>query len=162
MMMQIVPTRWYSWDFSVMEESRPVADIDVGWWREKAVLTIQGRRYGVYREGLVSGAFILESGGTMLARAEKPSAFRRTFLIHHAGREYTLRAKSAFGRRFVLLNRSRQVGSLAPTSVFRRGAAVDLPDEWPLPVRAFTIWLTVALSMRDEAAVVVGGALGGA
>jgi len=37
MMMQIVPTRWYSWDFSVMEESRPVADIDVGWWREKAV-----------------------------------------------------------------------------------------------------------------------------
>ena len=152
MMMQIVPTRWYSSDFSVMDEGRPVAGIDVSWWREKAVLTIQGRPYSVYREGLMSGAFVLEHAGTVLARAEKPSVFRRTFLVHYAGREYTLRAKSALRRRFLLLDGSRQVGALAPDSIFARRAAVDLPDEWPFPVRVFIIWLTVILLMRDEAA----------
>jgi len=161
MMLQMVPTRWYSSNVSVMDESRPVADIDVSWWREKGVLTIQGSRYGVYREGLMSGAFVIEHAGTVLARAEKPSIFRRTFLVHHEGRDYTLRAMSAFGRRFLLWDGSRQIGSLAPTSVFRRGAAVDLPDEWPLPVQMFIIWLTVILRMRDEAAVVAGGGLGG-
>ena len=99
----------------------------------------------------MSGAFILESAGTVLARAEKPSAFRRTLLIHYEGREFTLRATSVFWRHFVLLDGSRQIGSLAPNSVFTRGAAVDLPDEWPLPVRVFIIWLTVILWMRDMA-----------
>ena len=43
----------------------------------------------------MSGDFILESvAGPELARAEKPSAFRRSFVIRHAGRSYTLRATS--------------------------------------------------------------------
>lgn len=160
MMMQIVPTRWYSSDFSVRHDSRPMADIDVSWWREKAVLTIQGRRYGVYRERLVSGAFVLEHGGTVLARAEKPTVFRRTFLIHYAGREYTLRAASTFGRQFLLLDGSRQIGSLTPAGIFTRRATVDLPDDWPLPVRVFIVWLTVISGMRDEAAVAAAGLAG--
>ena len=49
----------------------------------------------------------------------------------------------------MLLDGSRQIGSLAPTSVFIRAAAADLPDEWPVPVRMFIIWLTVILRMRD-------------
>src|SRR5688572_13026032 len=112
MTLQTLPKRWYSPDLSVMVESRPVADIDASWWREKAVLTIEDRRYRVYRERLMSGAFILESAGTVLARAEKPSAFRRTLQVHHDGREYTLRATSVFRRDFVLLDGSRQIGSL--------------------------------------------------
>jgi len=43
------------------------------------------------------------------------------------------------------LDGSRQIGSLAPNSVFARRAAVDLSDEWPLPVRVFIIWLTAIL-----------------
>ena len=104
-----------------------MADIDVSWWRETAVLTIEGRRCRVYREGLMSGAFLLESAGTVLARAEKPSAFRRTLRIHYEGRGFTLRATSVSRRYFVLLDGSRQIGSLAPNSVFARRAAVDLP-----------------------------------
>ena len=78
------------------------------WWREKGLLTVHGIDYMVYREGLTSGAFILELDGTVLARAEKPSAFHRAFLIEHAGKQYTLRAKSAFRRAFLLLDGSEK------------------------------------------------------
>ena len=86
-MLQVVPTHWYSWDVTVMDESRPVADLDVSWWGEKGILTIEGTTYRVYREAPMSGDFILEQAGSVLARAEKPSLFLRRFLIRHAGRE---------------------------------------------------------------------------
>jgi hypothetical protein len=150
MVLQIVPTHWYSWDFTVTEESRPVADITTSWWGEKGALTIDDTTYRVYREGPMSGAFVLEHAGSVLARAEKPSVFRREFVIYHAGHEYTLRRESMFRRAFVLLDGSRQVGSLAPKSAFTREAAADLPRDLPLPVRMFIVWLTVISWRREQ------------
>jgi hypothetical protein len=150
MVLQIVPTHWYSWDFTVTDESRPVADIATSWWGEKGALTIEGTTYRVYREALMSGAFVLEHAGSVLARAEKPSVFRREFLIRHAGREYTLCRESLFRRAFVLLDGSRQVGSLAPKGTFTREAAADLPHDLPLPVRMFIVWLTVISWRREQ------------
>ena len=150
MMLQIVPTHWYSWDVTVKDESRPVADIAVSWWSEKGALTIDGATYRVYREAPISGAFVLEQASRVLARAEKPSIFRREFVIRHADREYTLRHESMFRRAFVLMDGSRQVGSLAPKSVFTRNAAADLPRDLPLPVRMFIVWLTVVSWRRQQ------------
>lgn len=150
MMLQIVPAHWYSWDVSVTDESRPVADIAMSWWREKGALTIDGATYPLYREALISGDFVLEHAGRVLARAEKPSVFRREFVIRHADREYTLRRESMFRRAFVLLDGSRQVGSIAPNSAFTRKAAADLPHDLPLPVRMFIVWLTVISWRREQ------------
>jgi len=150
MTLQIVPTHWYSWDVTVTDESHPVADIVTSSWREKGALTIGDTTYRLYREGSMSGAFILEHAGSVLARAEKPSAFRRELVISHAGREYTLRPESLFRRAFVLMDGSRQVGSLAPNSAFTRKAAADLPPHLPLPVRMFIVWLTVISWRREQ------------
>ena len=150
MMLHIAPTHWYSWDFTVTDESRTVADITMSWWGEKGALTIDDRTYRVRRQALMSGAFVLEHAGSELARAEKPSLFRREFVIHHAGREYTLRRESLFRRAFVLVTGSRQVGSLTPKSAFTREAAVDLPHDLPLPVRMFIVSLTVILWRRER------------
>jgi hypothetical protein len=62
-MLQAIPKRWLSWDFTVLQGSTRLADIDMSLWREKGALTVQGKTYQVYREGLVSGAFVLESPG---------------------------------------------------------------------------------------------------
>jgi len=150
MMLHIAPTHWYSWDFTVTDESRTVADIAMSWWGEKGELTIADTTYGVRREAPMSGAFVLEHAGSVLARAEKPSFFRREFVIHHAGHEYTLRRESFFRRAFVLMNGSQQIGSVAPKSTFTREAAADLPHDLPLPVRMFIVWLTVILWRREQ------------
>ena len=143
-----VPRHWFSWDFTVMDGSTPLADIDVSWWREKGELTVLGTPYRVYREGLMSGAFLLESAGSIVARAEKPSAFRRVFVIEHGDRHYTLRARSAFRREFVLLDGSTKIGSLKP-GLFTRRAKVVLPRDWAPEVKVFTIWLAVILWKRQ-------------
>jgi hypothetical protein len=150
MRLQVAPTHWYSSDFTVRQASRQVADADVSWWREKGALTIEGARYEVYRDGLLNGRFVLERNGTVIARAEKPSAFFRKYLVRFGDREYTLDARSAFRRAFVLLDGTRQIGSIEPTSAFTRSAMADLPDSWPLPVRAFVIWLTMIQWRRDK------------
>lgn len=149
MMLQMVPTNWYSWNFTVTAGSRTVADIAMSWWREKGRLTVDGETYRLYREAPMSGAFVLEHAGSVLARAEKPSVFFREFAIDYAGRALTLRPTSMFRRAFALLDGPREVGSVAPENAFTRKAAADLPDDLPLPVRAFIVWL-VAISWKRE------------
>jgi len=150
MRLEVAPTHWYSQDFTVEQQSRRVAEVDVSWWCEKGELTIEGIRYQVYRESWLRGRFVLERDRSVIARAEKPSAFFRTYLIRYSDRDYTLEPRSAFRRAFVLRDGSRQIGSIEPTSAFTRGAMADLPDTWPLPVRAFVIWLTMIQWRRDR------------
>ncbi len=146
--LRILPKSWFSWDFTVADGPRPIADIDMSVWRERAQLTIDGRPYEVYREGLMSGAFVLASGETVLARAEKPSAVRRSFDVESGGERVTLRARSAFRRELVLLAGSQCVGGVVPDSAFTRRARAELPSRLPLPVDVFIIWLTVLLWKR--------------
>ena len=145
----VSPRRWYSWDFAILEGSREVADMDLSAWREKATLTIDGVEYRVSREGLVSGDFLLERGGTVLARATKPSAFWNTFIIHYMGREYTLRKASMWRRTFILDDQGHEIGRIVPHSMWRRDGTATLPPDWPLPVRAFVVWLVIILWKRE-------------
>jgi len=151
-MLIAVQKRWLSWDFAVNDGPRTVAEIDVSWWREQGVLRVQGADYRVYREGWMRGDFLLESAGSVLARAEKPSAFRRAFTIKYADTHYTLQAESAFRRAFELLSGGIKIGSVSPQGIFTRRALVDLPPDLPLPVRVFVIWLTVILWKRQAEA----------
>jgi len=152
MTLQIAPTHWYSWDFTVQKDAHTVASIDFNAWKEQGALTIDRTSYQMYREGWMSGSFLLERDGSVIARAERPSAFRRQFLIHYRDHEYALVTRSCFQRAFVLLDGSEEIGSVAPTGVFTRQATADLPENWPLPLRAFVIWLTMIQWRRDSAA----------
>ena len=146
--MTVAPTNWYSWDFRVMNGDRTLAVLDLSSWRERAEIQIEDRTHRVFRERAMSGDFILEMGGQILARATKPSVFRETMIIRADGREYTLRKLSVWRRAFVLMDGDRQIGSISPDSVWTRHATADLPADWPLPVKAFAIWLVIILWRR--------------
>jgi hypothetical protein len=148
-MLRIVPHRWFSWDFTVSQGSQAVAEIDISWWRERGELTVQGARFRVSRQGMMSGDFLLESDRGVVARATKPSVMRRLFVVQHEAKTYTLRARSVLGRSFVLLDAEREVGTIAPAGVWSRRADVDLPAEIPLPVQVFLIWLAVLMWKRE-------------
>jgi hypothetical protein len=156
-MLTATPRSWFSWDYAVSTPNDHLADIDISWWREKGTLTVDGQHYGVYRERPLSGKFILESHGAILASAEKPSSFRRRLLVEHAGRQYELKPRGMFSRTFELHSGPAVVGSLSAKGVFSRGMKVDLPATLPLPVRIFVVWLTVILWKRDAEAAAAGG-----
>lgn len=147
-MLRAVPKSWFSSEYRVLENNATVAIIDLSWWREAGELTVGGSTYRVYREGLMSGPFVLESGGAIIARAEKPRAFYRSFLVEHDEKEYTLEAESALYRKFVLSEGGERIGSVYPEHALTRKAVVDFPEEIPLAVRIFMFWLVMILWKR--------------
>jgi hypothetical protein len=46
-MLELVPHNVLSWDFSVLRDGFPVAEIDVSWFREKGMLTVDGVHFPV-------------------------------------------------------------------------------------------------------------------
>ena len=158
--LDLIPKSWTSWNFDVLAGGSVMAEIDVSWWRERGELRVDGCGYVVYREALMSGAFILQSDSTQLARAQKPTWMSRLFVIEHGQKTYTLKSASWLGRAFVLLENGQEVGSVVPQGMLTRKACVTLPNELPKPVQAFVIWLTVLLWKRDSdgaAAAAVAG-----
>lgn len=152
-MLTATPRGWFSWDYAVSSKNDHLADIDISWWREKGTLTVDGQQYGVYRERPLSGRFILESNGTILASAEKPSSLRRRLIIEDAaGRQYELKPRDMFSRTFELHQGATVIGRLSAKGLLSRGMNVDLPETLPLPVRVFVMWLTVILWKRDAQA----------
>jgi hypothetical protein len=148
MQLTMVPKRWYSWDFSVMSGDRTLADLDLSAWRERAEIRIGDVTHRVFRESML-GDFVIEAGGRELARATKRSAFTHTVIVHFSGKDYTLLKPSIWRRAFALMDGDRQIGSIAPESLWTRRAAADLPADWPVPIRSFVIWLVLILWKRD-------------
>ena len=140
--LELIPQSWLSWDFSVMQGDSVVAEIKMSGWRDKGLLKVGGRHYAAYRERAMSGAFVLALDAIQIARAEKPSWLSRSFAIKHGDKTYRLEAEW-FGPSFTLLDNGQQVGSLVPRGMFTRKTSVSLPDELPLPVQIFVIWLTL-------------------
>ena len=151
-MIEAVPKGLFSSDFRLCRQDRVLIELDVSSWRERAELAVEGVQYRFYREGLLSGAFLLEREGEALARALKLSAFRNRFELHLAGNIYTLRNLSIWSRRFGLFQGEQQVGSIQPAGVFTRRAVIELPSEWPAAAQPFVFWLALVIWNREAAA----------
>jgi hypothetical protein len=143
------PRSWLSWDFTLARGGDSLACIGLSSWREKGALTVGNSTYRAYREGLFSGAYVLESNGTVVARAHKPSAWTRRLVIEFDGAQYELKPHSAITRGFKLHKGERVVGTLSPASFLNRKINVELPEDLPLLIRAFVVWLTILLWKRD-------------
>lgn len=158
-MLKAVPVGFFSWDFRIQEGEREVAAIDLSFWREKGTLAVEGLPYRVFREGLARGAFILEGPeGRILARAEKPNALRRGFVVEYGGRRLGLEAWTPFGRAFVLRDDAGVIGTVKPDAFLTRRTTADLPEDLPLAVRIFMLWLVFILWRRDSSTDAGGGA----
>lgn len=151
-MLRAIPQGWFSSKYTVLENDTTIANIDFSGWREAGELTIKGSPYRVYREGMMSGSFLLESAGSIHSRAEKPSALYRSFLVEHDGKKYTLEAKSAWSRNFILSEGGAQVGSVHSEGALSRKAVADFPEQIPLAVRIFMLWLVMVLWKRSDSA----------
>jgi len=144
------PRHLFSWDYTLVNDGVPIAELDTSSWREKGRLSVSGTTYRMFRERLFSGAFLLESDGKVLARAEKPGAFTRRIVIDVEGAQLELKPRSIFSRSFQLLQGGVVVGSLSPSGLLSRRIDVELPERLPLPIRAFVVWLNVLLWKRDS------------
>ncbi len=147
-MLRAIPKGFFSWDFTVLQDGVPIAEIDMSWFRERGEFDIVGQRYEVYRESWLAGRFVIQSAAGVLATAEKPSAFLRSFTVDHAGRRFQLKAMSPFGRSFGLSENGRLIGTVGPDFWLSRKATIDLPEHIAVPAQVFIFWLVLILWRR--------------
>jgi hypothetical protein len=157
-MLSATPRGLFTWGFTVHQGGNVVAEVDPSWVGESAEIQAGGKTYSAYREGLLAGTFVLQSGELTLARARKVSVFARAFDIDLAGRPLELKATSVWGREFGLFENGVQVGRIGPVGWFGRRAVIDLPPDIPLPAQLFLFWLVLVLWRR--AAGAAAGAAG--
>jgi hypothetical protein len=156
-MLSAHPKKWYSWDFILNDaEGRHVADALLSSWRERGKVVLGGTEYRVRPEGL-RGPFVLEDGGSVLARARKTSLLGCTFEIEFEGDHYTLRRRSIWSRAMVLRQGAEELGTIHPVAWYKRDARVELAGRLPLVLQAFALWLALLVWKRDAAAA-AGGA----
>jgi hypothetical protein len=148
-MLTAKPQSWLNWDFTLARNGEFLANIDLSIWRERGGFTVADTSYRTYREGLFSGAFILEANGAVVARAYKPSAWTRRLIIEFDDVQLELKPLSALRRGFQLKSGARTIGTVVPRGFLSRGIDIDLPDDLPLPLRAFVVWLVVMLWRRE-------------
>lgn len=148
-MLQLVPQKWFSWNFDILDNDRLVASIKVSALPESGTFSLDGTDYRAYRERMFSGDFFLEGNAQTIARAQKPSAFLSTFEIRYSDRSYTLKKESVVGRSFVLFEGDQEVGSIRPEGFLSRKSAVSLPEAMPGPVQVFVIWLAILMWRRE-------------
>ena len=146
-MLDTTPRGLFSWGFTVRQDGDTIADIDLSWFGERAEIRAGGQTYSAYRESLLAGTFVLQSGERALARAQKVSAFARAFAIDLAGRPLELKATSVWTREFGLSEGGVPVGRIGPAGWFGRRAVIDLPADVPLPAQLFLLWLVLVLSL---------------
>jgi hypothetical protein len=157
-MLRAIPTGWFSTKYDLLENENPVGRIDLAFASESASFTIQGEELKAYREGWMSGRFLLESERNgIVASAEKPSAMYRSFDITYAGHSYTLEARSVFSRNFFLREGENDIGSIRPDHLFTTRSTIELPDHLPIHIQAFLFWLTAILWGRETNSAAAGG-----
>ena len=111
--------------------------------------------YEIEKQSFFSGNWHLQSAGSVVARAEKRSAFTRSFDIVSASGSYHLEAEF-FGTRTMRLHGPDADARIAAVHMFTRRAIIEgrLPD---IEILSFAFWLC-ALTWRRAARNNNGGA----
>lgn len=156
-MLKAIPKGLFSTKYKIINGETPVGVVAMGFASESAEIEIEGQAYKAYREGFLHGAFLFRSDKTgVLASAEKPSAFERSFRVSFDDETYILEAESAIFRKFVLLENNVIVGSISPDGMLTTESTIDLPDKFPVHIQAFMFWLVALLWKRASDTVTTG------
>jgi hypothetical protein len=150
-MLRAIPRSIFSWGYSIYENEVEAARLTPAWASERGELNVGGTEYSLYRQGWLSGYFVIEGERGLLAQADKPSAFVRRFEIttydHH---ELCLVAQSPMTRAFSVYERDIEIGRIYPDHCFTRKTTIELPGDMSLPVQAFLFWLVVLMWRRAK------------
>ena len=161
--LEFFPKRTFSMRYyTLTRDGVEIGQIDCGGARQPVTLTIGGETYNPVSEGVLRPKFHLDGGGARIAEVESAGTLFRRFIVRIGAKTYTLKVASWLGRIFVLTENDVEVGRIARTGFFTARSRAKLPDDLPLPLQAFLIWLVLTTWRRQAVttAIMAGGAAG--
>ncbi len=139
--------------FSLVRNGEVVAQLTLSTFRDRAELDEGGREARFFRDRESKGRpFVLETAGARIASARKPSLFCERIDLVIGERPCTLEKPSLWRRTYVLYDDGAEVGRIVPRSWWKKTADIDLPENWPVALQAFVLWLVVVMWRRQDAA----------
>ncbi len=146
------PTGWGSWTARIPTDGAPLTALGISLWRSRGSFELDGQAFSIDPSGFFLQNAALKRGGTTIARAEKPSILQRRYLITSAGHRMTLESRSWSGRKYVLLLGGKEVGWVRREGMTGRKVLLDFPEEVPMALRVFLLYLVLAQAKRESAA----------
>ncbi len=138
---ELAPQGLFNSSFNVSQNGVVVATICGSVWRNRAALNAQGCECEAYGTGFPRNTFLLTANLKPCAQAARQGAFRRSFVIEHQGESYRLQPEHWWSGDFIVRQNDREIAAIRCRGFFGRKADVYFPDEWPVYLQLFTIWL---------------------
>ena len=146
--------------YTLKRDGVEIGRIDCGGIRQPASIVIGDATLRPARDGVLRTTYHLDGNGARLATAAPAGAARRRFTIEAGARTWTLAVASWSGRRFTVTENGAAVGTIARAGFFTAKSTAYLPDDLPLAVQAFLIWLVIIVWRRQAATnAVISGAV---
>jgi hypothetical protein len=136
--------------YTLRRDGVEIGRIDFGGIRAPTAIVVGGATFHPARDGVLHTTFHLDGNGTRLATATPAGAAHRRFTVQAGARTFALAVTSWSGRSFTLTENGAAVGTIGRSGFFTAKCNADLPDDLPLEVRAFLIWL-VLITWRRQA-----------
>jgi hypothetical protein len=150
------PTGWASKSTVIRSGGEEITRLDITHWKSHGSFSLDGEDFRIEPQGFFLVNAHLKKGSTIIARAEKPSFWRRSFRITSAGHSMTLESLGWRGRSYALLMGSQEVGRVTREGMTGRRIQLTFPDEVPLFLQVFMTYLVVCQAHREAAAGAAG------
>jgi hypothetical protein len=152
----VEPTGWASWNVLIKSGGSPITELKISAWKSRGSFQLDGQDFTIEPTGFWLQNATLQRGGAVVARAEKPSLFRRQFLITSAGYRLEMESRSWTGREYALMVGHQEVGRVSREGMLGRKISLELPVEVPEVIQVFLTYLVLCQAKRETAAAAAG------
>lgn len=151
------PTGWVSWDVLIKSDGAPITELKISAWKSRGTFQLDGQDFTIEPSGFWSQNAVLLRDGATIAKAAKPSVFRRQFLLTSAGHRMELESRSWTGRDYALVMGNQEVGWVTREGWLGRKITLEFPDEVPEVLQVFLTYLVLCQAKREAAAASAAG-----
>jgi hypothetical protein len=150
------PTGWASWNALIKSNGAPVTELSISAWKSRGSFSLNGQEFTIEPRGFWLHNAVLQRGGTIIAKAEKPALMRRHWVLSSAGHRLDLESRSWTGRDYVLSLGGREVGSIKRQGITGRKISLQFPDEVPEVLQIFLTYIVLCQAKREASAAAAG------
>jgi hypothetical protein len=146
------PTGWASWNTLIKSNGAPITELSISAWKSRGSFSLDGQEFTIEPRGFWLHNAVLQRGGTIIAKAEKPALMRRHWVLSSAGNRLDLESRSWTGGDYVLRVGGREVGSITRQGITGRKISLHFPDEVPEVLQIFLTYIVLCQAKREASA----------
>ena len=151
------PLSWISLGVRILSDDGEITQLSMSAFRNKGRFQLEGDDFTIEPEGFFGTDATLKKGASIIAKAKKAGAFKRTWEISSAGHRLNLESRSWTGREYALLLGNHEVGRVKREGLAGRRTRMEFPDDVPGFLQVFLAYIVISQARREAAAAAGGG-----